>query len=61
VRAVLAICTLKLPMFRYHITLATRTLGHMGKVGDCRRRSLKEGWWSGDHVNSAAAASSTNQ
>jgi len=64
VRAVLAICTLRLPWFRYHFTLATRTLGHMGKAGDCRRRSLQEGWWSrwtGDQDNSAAAASSTNQ
>lgn len=56
-RAVIAICSLKMAMFKYHITLATRTIGHMGKIGRSRHRQLEGGWW----PTSAAAASSTNQ
>jgi GT2 family glycosyltransferase len=56
-RAVIAVCSLNMPLFRYHFTLAARTIGHMGKIGDSRRRQLQGGWW----PMSSAAASSTNQ
>jgi len=45
VRAVVAVCMFDLPLSRYHFTLAFRTLGHMGAVGRCRRRSVKGQWW----------------
>lgn len=45
VRGVLAACMLKIPVARYHAVLAFRTLGHMGKVGRCRRRSVQGEWW----------------
>jgi hypothetical protein len=44
VRAVLALCTLKMPMVRYHFILATRTLGHMSAIGRCRQRTMGGGW-----------------
>ncbi len=44
-RAVLAVCALNIPLSRYHFVLASRTLGHMGRIGRCRRRSVEGGWW----------------
>ena len=44
-RAVLAACMLKMPLFKYHFTLACRTIGNMGRIGRCRRRSMQGGWW----------------
>ena len=42
-RAALALLMLKPSLFRYHFTLAVRTIGHMGKVGGARRRMLQPG------------------
>lgn len=44
VRAVIAALSLKMSMVRYHSTLATRTIGSMGAVGRCRRRTKQGGW-----------------
>ncbi len=44
VRAALAMCTLKFPQVKYHSTLAWRTIGHMGKIGRCRQRTMEGGW-----------------
>lgn len=44
-RAVLAACMLNMPLFRYHFVLAFRTLGYMGRIGRCRRRSVEGRWW----------------
>lgn len=45
IRSVLAACTLKMPLAKYHLMLAYRTLGHMGSIGRCRRRSVRGRWW----------------
>jgi GT2 family glycosyltransferase len=45
IRAVLAACMLKMPLAKYHLVLAGRTLGHMGSIGRCRRRSVRGRWW----------------
>ena len=44
VRAALALCMLKMPMVKYHSTLAARTIGHMGAIGRCRQRTARGGW-----------------
>jgi len=45
VRGVLAICVLNVALSKYHFILAWRTLGHMGRIGRCRRRSVQGQWW----------------
>jgi len=45
VRGVLAICALNVALSKYHFILAWRTLGHMGRIGRCRRRSVQGQWW----------------
>jgi GT2 family glycosyltransferase len=44
-QALLAASMLKMPLSGYHFVLAFRTLGHMGAVGRCRRRSVEGRWW----------------